>query len=681
MKTYTPHTTGSPDRWTRSLGAVLMVALVIPYIAVSQSTPPVNLGTAGNFAILTKTGISSTGTTAITGDIGVSPIAATAITGFGLIMDGQGTFSISSLVTGKVYAFDYTDPTPSKMTSAISDMLTAYTDAAGRSNPQYTELYAGDITGQTLTPGLYKWTTGVLISAGGVTISGTANDVWIFQIAGNLTLATGANVSLIGGARVSNIFWQVAGKVTIGTTAAMKGIILCQTQIAMQTGATLNGRALAQTAVTLIANTVTQPATVVITLPTITSADPVNTATSVALNKQITATFSKTMDGSTIIASTFTLLNGTTSISGIVSYSGTTATFAPASNLAPSTLYTATITTGVKDIAGNALANNYVWSFTTAAFVTPPIVSSPVPANAAIDVALNQKIAINFSTKMDASTITSSTFTLMQGTTSVSGIVSYSGTTATFAPASNFTASTLYTVTITTGAKDLAGNALASDYIWSFTTGSAVVVTPPIVSSTELANAAIDVALNHEITATFSVAMDASTITESTFTLMQGTTSVSGVVSCSGTTATFAPASNFAPNTLYTATITTGAKDLAGNALANDYVWRFTTGAAVTAVGSGLAPHEFALLQNYPNPFNPSTRIQYSLEKAGMVSLKVYNVLGLEVATLVKAYQEANSYSVQFNSNEGGLDLSSGVYFYRLEAGSFVSTKRLILMK
>jgi hypothetical protein len=269
----------------------------------------------------------------------------------------------------------------------------------------------------------------------------------------------------------------------------------------------------------------------------------------------------------------------------------------------------------------------------------------------------------------------------MQGTTSVSGIVSYSGTTATFAPASNFTASTLYTVTITTGAKDLAGNALASDYIWSFTTGSAVVVTPPIVSSTELANAAIDVALNHEITATFSVAMDASTITESTFTLMQGTTSVSGVVSCSGTTATFAPASNFAPNTLYTATITTGAKDLAGNALANDYVWRFTTGAAVTAVGSGLAPHEFALLQNYPNPFNPSTRIQYSLEKAGMVSLKVYNVLGLEVATLVKAYQEANSYSVQFNSNEGGLDLSSGVYFYRLEAGSFVSTKRLILMK
>jgi hypothetical protein len=676
----TSNTASALDRWMHFLGAMLIAALMVP-AAIAAGPTTVNLGTSGDFVILSKTGITTTGATSITGDIGVSPINATAITGFGLIADASNTFSRSSLVTGKIYAANYTSPTPTKLTTAVSDMQTAYTDAAGRTIPDHTELYAGDVTGKTLTSGLYKWGTGVLISAGGVTLSGSASDVWIFQIAQDLTVANGAIVTLGGGALASNIFWQVAGKVTIGTTAAMKGIILCQTQIAMQTGATLNGRALAQTAVTLIANTVTQPATVVITLPTITSADPVNTATSVALNKQITATFSKTMDGSTITASTFTLIHGTTSISGIVSYSGTTATFAPASNLAPSTLYTATITTGVKDIAGNALANNYVWSFTTAAIVTPLTVSSPVPANAAIDVALNQKIAATFSKTMNASTITASTFTLMQGTTSVSGIVSFTGTTAAFAPASNFAPNTLYTATITTGAKDLTGNALASNYVWSFTTGAAVVVTPPIVSSTELANAAIDVALNHEITATFSVAMDASTITESTFTLMQGATSVSGIVSCSGTTATFAPASNFAPNTLYTATITTGAKDLAGNALANDYVWRFTTGAAVTAVGSGLAPHEFALLQNYPNPFNPSTRIQYNLEKAGMVSLKVYNVLGLEVATLVNAYQQANSYTVQFNTHEGGLNLSSGVYFYRLEAGSFVSTKRLILIK
>jgi hypothetical protein len=131
--------------------------------------------------------------------------------------------------------------------------------------------------------------------------------------------------------------------------------------------------------------------------------------------------------------------------------------------------------------------------------------------------------------------------------------------------------------------------------------------------------------------------------------------------------------------------MSTGAT-LSGRALAQTAVTldanAVTSPATVTGVQNiGKAPQEFALLQNYPNPFNPSTRIQYSLEKAGMVSLKIYNVLGLEVATLVNAYQEANSYTVQFNSNEGGLDLSSGVYFYRLEAGSFVSTKRLILMK
>jgi hypothetical protein len=247
------------------------------------------------------------------------------------------------------------------MTTAVGDMETAYTDAAGRTSPDYTELYTGDVTGQTLTHGLYKWSTGVLVSAGGVTISGSATDVWIFQIAQNLELANGAMVTLSGGAKTSNIFWQVAGQVTLGTTAAMKGIILCQTAIVMSTGATLNGRALAQTAVTLDASTVTKP--------------------------------------------------------------------------------------------------------------------------------------------------------------------------------------------------------------------------------------------------------------------------------------------------------------------------------VVTAVEIGSSPQAFALLQNYPNPFNPSTRIQYSLEKATQVSLKVYNLLGLEVATLVNGRQEAGSYTVPFSTSKGTPSLSNGVYFYRLEAGSFVSTKKLILMK
>ncbi|OGV55338.1 MAG: hypothetical protein A2X45_15720 [Lentisphaerae bacterium GWF2_50_93] len=233
--------------------------------AVVKATPKVrtavNLGTAGDFVILSKAGISRTGVTSITGDIGVSPIDQTALTGFSETMDPSNQFSTSIYVVGggKLYAADYAPPTPVKMTTAVSDMETAFSDAAGRTFPDYTELYAGDVTGQTLTPGLYKWGTGLLISAGGVTISGTATDVWIFQIAQDLTVANSAIITLSGGAKAENIFWQISGQTTLGTTSQMKGIILCQTLIEMQTGATLSGRALAQTAVTLDANTVTAP--------------------------------------------------------------------------------------------------------------------------------------------------------------------------------------------------------------------------------------------------------------------------------------------------------------------------------------------------------------------------------------------------------------------------------------
>jgi hypothetical protein len=146
------------------------------------------------------------------------------------------------------------------MTTAVGDMETAYTDAENRTLPDFTELYAGDLTGQTLTPGLYKWGTGVLISAGGVTLSGSPTDVWIFQIAQDLTVESGAIVTLAGGASAANVFWQVAGETTLGTTSRMKGIVLCATQIAMNTGAKLLGRALAQTAVTLDANAINMAA-------------------------------------------------------------------------------------------------------------------------------------------------------------------------------------------------------------------------------------------------------------------------------------------------------------------------------------------------------------------------------------------------------------------------------------
>lgn len=348
--------------WLQLLGMITIITFINSSVVLPQSSPaPVPLGSAGDFVLLAKTGISTTGTTHITGDMGISPAAATFITGFGLIADATTTFSTSSLVTGKIYAADYTNPTPTNLTTAIGDMETAYTNAAGRVSPDFSELYTGDLTGKTLTRGLYKWTTGVTVSAGGVTISGSATDIWIFQIAQNLTIGNGANVTLSGGALASNVFWQVAGQVTIGTTAAMQGIILSKTQIAMNTGATLNGRALAQTAITLDANAITKP--------------------------------------------------------------------------------------------------------------------------------------------------------------------------------------------------------------------------------------------------------------------------------------------------------------------------------VVTSIENNSAPTTFALLQNYPNPFNPSTMIKYSLEKGAQVTLRVFNILGLEVAILVNSRQEAGSYTVLFNTNMYNLNFSSGVYFYRLETGSFVSTRKMILMK
>lgn len=226
--------------------------------ATAQGPAPVNLGTAGDYVILAKAGISTTGTTSITGNIGVSPAAESYITGFSQTRDSSGEFATSAIVTGKILASDMTPPTPSKLTTAVGDMEIAYTDAAGRSNPDETELGAGDISGMTLAPGLYKWGTGLLMATD-VTLSGAANDVWIFQIAEDLTVENGVKLILEGGALAENIFWQIGGKVTLGTTSDFKGTLLSKTGIVVQNGAVLKGRALAQTAVTLDANEVTEP--------------------------------------------------------------------------------------------------------------------------------------------------------------------------------------------------------------------------------------------------------------------------------------------------------------------------------------------------------------------------------------------------------------------------------------
>lgn len=240
----------SPKTWIFTTGTAL---------AASPAT--VNLGTAGNYVILAKTGVSTTGTTVIVGDVGVSPAAASLLTGFGLIADSSNIFSTSSLVTGKLYGADYAVPTPINLTTAVGDMMTAYNDAAGRTLPDYTELGAGDISGMTLAPGLYKWGTGLIINSD-VTLNGNATDVWIFQISGDLTLANSTSILLSGGALPKNIFWQVAGGVgvALGTTSHFEGVIIASKAITLTTGASGNSRLLAQTAVTMQSNAITQPA-------------------------------------------------------------------------------------------------------------------------------------------------------------------------------------------------------------------------------------------------------------------------------------------------------------------------------------------------------------------------------------------------------------------------------------
>lgn len=258
-----PHGYMGRRRWGGlALGIMLLAALPLPAAFAAPALPfrtAVNLGQAGNYAILSKAGISTTGTTAIRGNIGVSPIASTAITGFGLIMDATQTFSRSSLVAGRVFAANYASPTPARLTTAIANMQTAYTNAAGQLNPRATELGGGNIGGRVLPHGLYKWSSNVIIPTD-VVLNGTADAVWIFQIAGTLNISAGKKVLLKGGALDKNIFWQVAGRTTLQTTSVMRGNILGKTAIVMRTGATLHGRALAQTAVTLDANTVRRPA-------------------------------------------------------------------------------------------------------------------------------------------------------------------------------------------------------------------------------------------------------------------------------------------------------------------------------------------------------------------------------------------------------------------------------------
>jgi Ice-binding-like len=244
------------------MNRILVVMLLVTMCACGNSSSthlsnpngkgpaPLDLKSASTFAVLTKSGVTDVPASAITGDVGSSPIT------------GAADNLTCAEVTGKSYSVDAAGPLPCRitnatlLTAAIKDMMTAYTDASGRTLPTATNLGAGEIGGLTIAPGLYKWGTGVSISTD-VTLSGGPNDVWIFQIAQTLNQAGATKVVLSGGAQAKNVFWQTFGDVTIQANAQFNGVILSQTAINLKTGASVNGQLLAQTQVTLEQNVVT----------------------------------------------------------------------------------------------------------------------------------------------------------------------------------------------------------------------------------------------------------------------------------------------------------------------------------------------------------------------------------------------------------------------------------------
>ncbi len=323
------------------------------------------------------------------------------------------------------------------------------------------------------------------------------------------------------------------------------------------------------------------------TNPKVVSTTPSKDAVNVALNQVITVNFDSKMDAATLNSAAFTL-TGTSNIGGALTYNAANSTlsFTPATALVINTTYTATVKNTVKDAAGNAMQANYVWTFSTGATLMPSVISTD-PLNNASGVAVNKVVAATFNVPMNPSTLNSpaTSFTIKQGATAVSGTVVYVGTTAFFTPTVALASNTAYTCTISTGAKNAAGNGLAADYVWSFNTG---VVVAPTVISTDPLNNAIGILLDKTISATFSEPMEVSTMTASNFTLKQGLTSIPGVVTYAGSTISFTSTNLLVANTTYTATIGTGAKNPAGTPLANDKVWSFTTKTLTGAQGPDL---------------------------------------------------------------------------------------------
>jgi hypothetical protein len=665
-------TTGATRATTVPLVSFTVPPLVIPPVptsgagvraaalaALAPVAAPVSLGTAASFAVLAASTVTNTGATSVTGDLGLSP--GTAVTGF-----PPGT------LTGTLHAAD------AAAAQAQADLTVAYNDAAGRTGG--TQL-AGNLGGQTLTPGLYASTSSLEVSSGDLTLDaqGDVNAVFLFQMASTFVMTSGRQIILSGGAQAANVFWQVGSSATLGTGSTFKGTILAMASITVTTGARVEGRLLARTAaVTLDTNTVALP----IALGNFTVVG--NAGTGWPISGNIAVAFSEPMDPLTITSNTFLLKQGTTVVPGVVSYAGVTAIFNPTANLLPLTIYTATVTTGAKNLAGTSLAADFSWTFTTGVTVdtTQPLVTATVPVNGASGVPINAVVTVAFSEAMNPLTITPISFTVTRGGAAVAGVVSYVGVTGTFTPSALLASATVYTTTVTAAAQDLAGNPLAFTTSWSFTTGVNVDTTSPTITATVPANGATAVPINQSVNATFSEAMNPLTLTTASLKVAGPNGALlPGIVSYAlpSHIATLIPALPLASNTTYTATVTTGAKDVAGNAFAG-LSWGFTTGVAPVGqlpVPLGAAT-TFGVLAASTVTSTGATRINGDLGLSpgtsvtgfgpGVVNGTIHaadSAAALAQLALTTAYNDAASRTVGSHlvaGNLGGQTLAPGLY-------------------
>jgi hypothetical protein len=532
---------------------------------ITPTTPllPVTLGMTGGFAILSYAGITNTGPSVITGNVGVSPLAGSYMTGFG-----------TPNVVGTIYGVDATGPSgsipyPVMLTVAMGDLTIAFNDAAGRTVDPIG--VSGNLGGRTLYSGLYKSNGSLEISAGDLTLDaqGDVNAVWVFQIASNFNMTAGRQIFLSGGAKASNIFWQVGSSATFGTTCKMKGTILAHTAVTFATGASLEGRAMSRTAsVTLQSNTIGGTATATVSPAVFLGA---------AANFRVLA-------GSKINST------GATAITGDIGVSPSTVI----NGFPPATV------SGAKH-PGNA---------TSAA--------AQLALKAAYDSTVARKIDSTISSELSGLVYTPGVYASTLGTFGISDTVKL----------------------------DAKGDASA---VWVFKmTGALSTASGSVV---KLVNGAQWYNIFWQV----------------------------------GTSAMLGVNSTFNGNILASSSITANSGAVVNGRLltkTDSVTLNATTIGGipvVTSIRTGTVPEGFVLLQNYPNPFNPSTTIAYSLGVGAQVTLKVYSILGEEVATLVNSVQGVGTYAVVLSAD--ALHLASGMYFYRLQADQFIATKKLVLMK